>query len=624
MTRRTAIKYFAAAGCAWRSPGLAQESGKSAAQTRDVGTYEEFERNVASAKAAGVTHVLITENFPPALWQFDTPGDPYPAWFIYHPALLKIFPPAGLQQYVNAEYAESVASLFQRRCEILLRHGLKAAYSTNEPSVLPEAFFTNFPELRGPRVDQPNRSRKAHWAPCVDRPEVLAFYRQSMQQLLKRCPEVEIFFLPTSDAGSGLCWAPSLYPGSNGPAWCQGRPMQDRVAGFLSALQEAAKDSGHDIQADLVEIAPRQWMLPTLDRPQLIARSLPPGMAVDHFEGPDGHRLTVRRFSAADGEFAPVLGLPRPIEWARALSGEQANVSSKLVMSFDDQQNLELGFRVLESFRSRPSSTRLETLSALREIAVDTVRPRNADDQLELWLALDDAERYLGTLNFGPVLTMGCVLTRWITRPFVPFPAELTHEETDFFRPFLLQAKGEEEAGDLVDIQAMDMYQGWGARLLVQNIIEKVTASTARASALAQRICDRAGSDQAKWELLIQRIKTLQCFVRTVGNAVEYQAGLDHRKTLKIAPQPDPVLGTRSGWDRDDLLHIARNEIDNTAELHRLLETTKQPLVDTAPVAREETSRRLGPALPAQLKRKIDVMNAHWEDYKRLFTSPNP
>ncbi|HEX4748613.1 MAG TPA: hypothetical protein VH302_03640 [Bryobacteraceae bacterium] len=625
MTRRTAIKSFTAAGCTWKGLSLAQDAGQRATRTGDTGTYdEEFERNAREAKTAGVSHVLITEDFPPALWQFDTPGDPYPVWFIYHPALLKIFPPAAMQRYVNTEYAESVAGLFQRRCEILRRHGLKAAYSTNEPSVLPEAFFSDFPQLRGPRVDQPNRSRKAHFSPCVDRPEVLALYRQSMRQLLNRCPEVEIFFLPTSDAGSGLCWAPSLYPGSNGPVFCQGRPMQDRVTGFLSALHEAAKDSGHDIQADLVEIAPRQWMLPTFDRPQLIARALPAGMAVDHFEAPDGHRVTVRRFSAAEGEFAPVLGIPRPVEWARALSGGQGNVNSKLVMSFDGQQNLDLGFRVLERLRSHPSSTRLETLSALHDLAAETAGARNADDQLELWLALDDAERYLGTLNFGPVLTMGCVLTRWVTRPFVPYPAELTHDEAESFRPFLLQAKGEEEAGDLIDIQAMRMYEGWGARLLVQNIIEKVTAATAHALVLTQRICDRAGSDAAKWELLTQRIKTVQCFVRTVGNAVEYQAGLDRAKASKIAPQPDPVLGTRSGWDRDDLLNIARNEIDNAAELRRLLETTKQRLVDTAPLAREETARRLGPALPVQLKHKIDVMNAHWEDYKRLFTSPNP
>lgn len=625
MNRRTAVKSLALTGALWNGSHAAQGTPRFTLSSGTVAASdsEEFERNTIRAKRAGVTHLLITEHFPPALWQFDVPGDPYPAWYIYQPGLLKIFPPASLQRYVNPEYAETVAGIFQARCEILRRHGLKAAYSTNEPQVIAEAFFTDRPELRGPRVEQPNRSRAARFSPCVDRPEVLALYRESMQLLLRRCPEVEIFSFLTSDSGAGLCWASSLYPGANGPAYCQGRSMQERVAGFLSTLHDAAQEVGHTIQADLVEIAPRQWMLPTFERPQSIARSLPAGMAVDHFEGPDGRRVVVRRFSAADAEFAPVLGIPRPLGWLRTLSsGHGAN--SKLIMSFDDPQSLDLSFRVLERFQDRSSPTRLQTLNSLRELAAETAGQARADDQIELWLALDDAERYLGTLNFGPVLTMGCVLGRWITRPFVPFPTELKQEQAEFFRPFLFQAKGEEEAGDLVDIQGMRMYEGWGARLLVENIIEKVMASTARALALAQKMSDAAGSDRLKWELLEQRLKTLQCFVRTVGNAVKYQAGLDRIKALKIGPEQNPVLGTRSGWDREDLLNIARNEIDNAAHLHRLLETAKEPLVDTAPTAREETMRRFGPALPAQIKRKIDVMNAHWEDYKRLFTAPNP
>jgi hypothetical protein len=32
---------------------------------------------------------------------------------------------------------------------------------------------------------------------------------------------------------------------------------------------------------------------------------------------------------------------------------------------------------------------------------------------------------------------------------------------------------------------------------------------------------------------------------------------------------------------------------------------------------------RKGPDLAGQLKRKMDIMNAHWADYKRLFAFPN-
>jgi len=58
--------------------------------------------------------------------------------------------------------------------------------------------------------------------------------------------------------------------------------------------------------------------------------------------------------------------------------------------------------------------------------------------------------------------------------------------------------------------------------------------------------------------------------------------------------------------------------------LNRLLESTSEPILDLAPTTGEETIMRLGPNVSAQIKHKIDVMNAHWRDYDRLFTVPNP
>jgi hypothetical protein len=228
----------------------------------------------------------------------------------------------------------------------------------------------------------------------------------------------------------------------------------------------------------------------------------------------------------------------------------------------------------------------------------------------------------LGTLNFGPVLTMGGILGRWVNRPLVPFPENLTKAEKSYYRPFLFQARDEEQGDDLVNIQAMRMFEGWGARLLVENIVEKVTGSLNRAEALALRLRE-GSSPSGEWELLGQRLAALQCLVRGAGDIVQYQAQLDRVKALGVKPDPNPVLGAQSGWDRTDLMRLARNEIDNAMRLRQLLLSAKGPLLDLAPTPAEETSRRLGPDLAEQLKRKMDIMNAHWEDYKRLFTTPN-
>jgi hypothetical protein len=575
-----------------------------------------FERNAARAKQLGATHVLITEDIPPALWEMNVPGDPYPAWYMYHPGLLKIFPPAAMEKYMDQAYAEKIAALFQARCEVLRRLGLKAAYGANEPHVLPEAFFTDHPDLRGPRVDHMNRSRTPRFTPCVDQPETLALYRESLQKLLKRLPEVDVFLFTTTDAGSGLCWTPALYPGLNGPSWCQRRPMEDRVAGFLGALNDAAVQSGRKISVDMVEIAPRQWMIPTFDRPEAIARRLPAGMAVNHLEGPDAKRVAIRRFGGGNGEFAPVVGIPRAVSTMRSLMAGGPGPGVKFVVSVADTASADLNFAVLEEFEKAHPRNEADLWAALRDLAGSISGKDHADDLLSLWIGTDDAERYLSTLNFGAVLTMGSVLTRWVNRPLVPFPEDLTAAEKSYYRPYLFQAKGEEQADDLVDIQAMRMYEGWGARLLVQNIIEKVTASLSRSEAAARRL---PGAD-----LQGQRLAVLQLMVRQVDDVVQYQAQLDRVKALGGKPEPNPPLGAQSGWDRTDMIRLARNEIDNAMRLRQLLLTAKGPLLDLASTEEEETSRRLGPDLPDQLKRKMDIMNAHWDDYKRLFTVPNP
>ena len=591
---------------------------------RAASDLEAFERNAARAKQLGATHVVITEDLPPALWEMDVPGDPYPAWYMYHPGLLKIFPPAALEKYVDQDYAERVAALFQARCEVLRRLGLKAAYTANEPHVLPEAFFADHPDLRGPRVDHANRSRTARFAPCVDQPATLALYREALQKLLKRLPEVEVFSFTTTDAGSGLCWTPALYPGLNGPSWCQRRPMEDRVAGFLTALQRCRwPDGPADHRGPGRDCAPPvddSDLRPSrADRAQAARRDGRESSGRSRRPPPRQSAFRRRSGRIRAGGRGPAARSPR---CARLMAGGRAP-GTKFVVSVGDTVGADFNFKC-SKLSARPD--RATKWSCGRRFTIWPARPPariTADDLLSLWMDTDDAERYLGTLNFGPVLTMGGILGRWVNRPLVPFPENLTNEEKSYYRPFLFQAKGEEQADDLIDIQAMRMYEGWGARLLVQNIIEKVTGSLSRAEALALRLRE-GSSSPGEWELLGQRLAALQCLVRGVDDIVEYQAQLDRVKALSVKPDPNPVLGAQSGWDRTDLMRLARNEIDNAMQLRQLLLSAKGPLLDLAPTPAEETIRRLGPDLPAQLKRKMDIMNAHWEDYKRLFTTPNP
>ena len=153
----------------------ALNASASASSTRTTADMARFERRAALAKELGGTHVSITEDLPPALWEFNPPveaypervppggsmipdghsfrpsDDPYPAWFIYRVSLMKIFPPPELQPYVDMKYAGQIAGILEARCAVLRKLGLKAHWNSNEPQVLPEAFFKAYPRLRGPR-----------------------------------------------------------------------------------------------------------------------------------------------------------------------------------------------------------------------------------------------------------------------------------------------------------------------------------------------------------------------------------------------------------------------------------------------------------------------------------------
>jgi hypothetical protein len=610
------------------SCGITLLASPSHAETGDAADLAQFDHKAALSKELGATAMVITEGIPLATWEMDE-ADPYPEWYVHHASLLKIFPPPEVEPYVDKSYAARVSALLEKRCAILRKYGLKAVWNANEPAVMPEAFFTAYPQLRGPRIDQPNRSRKARFAPCVDDPETLKMYRESMQLLLKHCPEVELFNWVTTDAGSGFDWAPSLYPGINGNTNYKDRPLADRVSGFLINAQQAAKDAGHDIEINLNPIEPRPWMIPTfsLEVRQDIIRLLPRGLAVEGYEGPDGRPFNEGLIRGAGGqEFYPVVGLAPPSLDARRGGGKP---SGRIIIDLGDPATVDFNYRLLKATSGMPMDTLIERVTALRAFAASEVGEDQADNLMEVWSELNEVEHNLNILDFGPMLRFGHVLNRWITRPMVPFPEELTPAEKADYRPFLFQAKGEDQADDLVDIQAMRMYEGWGAMLLFQRDIElTMPLLNARNGALDRvgRIRDamKDASAREQWDLKGKRLQAVIYLLQSADDMVEYQAQLDRVKGLAIKPESNPVLGTQSSWDRTDLMDIARKEIDTMVNLRTLLQSTSEPILDLAPTPADETIMRLGPNVPNEIKHKIDTMNAHWRDYDRLFTQPNP
>ncbi|HNY41024.1 MAG TPA: hypothetical protein PKJ41_11535 [Bryobacteraceae bacterium] len=580
-----------------------------------LASFESFARQ---AKQSGATHIVITaEDLPWAMWQMDTPGDPYPAWAVSNVGLLKVSIPEALQPYLPKEYSDTVLGILKARCEVLRKLGLKAAFTTFEPQILPERVYEAHPLWRGPQVDHPLRSRVPRFAPSIDHPEVLALYRESIRNLLKVCPEIEILSLHTNDSGSGMSWSGGLYQGPNGSALFRERKMYQRYNDFFGTLQAGANDARPgplEIDAEWVREA----------TPELVAGKLGAGMAVANFEGPNAtvYKAVVGFLLDYFYPFYPAQGLPLPVRYLEELERAAQSPAQRLFYLIGDRQDADLYLQIYGAFKKRPTTDDASRMQLLRSIAALRVGEENAGALVDAWMALNRVQRDADILNFGGTLFyIGGVHQRWLTRPFVPFPAELLDSETDYYRKFQFQARSETRARDLGDIQGTRQYEGLGGMAVSSQLLVRMQTDLNRARAGMRAIA--ASTAASAWkqriELLDKRIQVFSILVDNCRNGLEYQYILDFARNgrLRRPIEFQEHLTDITEWRA--IKEIARKEMDNSTVLADLLEANKDVLIDTAKTSGEESIRVLGPDLADQLRRKVKIMVKYWEDYERLF-----
>lgn len=588
---------------------------------RDIKEFEDFAKR---AKQSGATHInLSNEDLPFSSWEYDVPDDPYPSWVITNMGLLKIATPEALKTYLPQDYAEKVLSILEERCKVLRKHGLKAAFKTFEPQMLPEKVYEDHPLWRGPRVDHPSRSRTARWAPDIDNSEVLQLYKESFAILLKRCPEIEILSLTTNDSGTGLSWSGGLYSGSTGNTFNKMRRTDERIFSFFSVFIETAKNAGVKMEVDFY--GTRE------DSPEKIAKSLTEGMAIENFEGPDG-----RAFKSEVGfvmDFYqllyPVVGIPDPLKFIEELELANKSTAKRIYVLFGDRFNKDLYFEIYDKFKVNQSNDIITRLVFLKALAVSKVGEHGADQLFNLWMALRDVRSSLIIGNLGgiggSVFYLGSVQERWLTRPFVPFPEELSPQDRNYYRKFQFQAKSEEEANDMANMQANLTYSGWSGRSFMLRLMSSVKFPVSQAKIANTNLLKLNISPEQKkeFQLLDLRLQALEFLCNNAENTISYQAQLDKAKASGYKPEAKTDAGKPSSWERSLILETARREIDNTSLLIQLLESSDSEIFDLAPSKELEDIRRLGPDFKIQLKKKLKIMNEHWLDYNRIYAVPN-
>ncbi len=586
--------------------------------TADIGEYRKL---AEFAKTLDATHLDACQ-IEHSLWQWNrNRKDPYPNWSMHRPSVFKFIVPEELKKYLPADYSRRNLETLKKRAAILREFGFKADFMGMEPAYFPEEAYLEHPAWRGARCDQARRACFEYYAPCVENPEVRSMYVRTVAELCRICP-FDRFKFRTNDSGSALCWSESLYCGKNGPETCRGIPYGKRVADALSMFQEGAAAAGlPDAKVNFrASLGPEEAIFPWLK----------PGQSVNNRTATGASAAYVIGFPNRFTDYtAPIFGLTRLPELVEQLQKAQANPGS----------DVEIGLRTMIEFDAMELLSRYlrkgvgagpaAKWRAIGEIARAFVGDEAAPKLVAAWEALDESiKRTEAFYTGGHLFLLGSLHQRWITRPLVPFPGELQGEDRAYWRDFIFQAQGEEEANNLLDLQANRWLSGHGGEKLMTMVFSRRALPLAEKAAALFAECVKSAVDaRAKRFLADQAQKSAMyvCIIKNAGHAIRFQSILDRTDFTK-----PPVDTSLELWEQGDArLHqlnlIVRAEIDNTLKMIGIIENAADPVFDHAKSDEEQTIMRFGPkkSMIRDLKRKVAIMEAHRRDFLRLYKSYN-
>lgn len=582
----------------------------SSAETRDE--FREFAVQLARLKQFGRVDVCI--NCPALKAEFEVPPNScdWHEYASYNRSVQVFFPDTRLAPFIPEEYVKQNRQMLLYRAGVLKELGLYAAFRSNEPRYLPEAFFERYPDLRGPRVDHPRRSVRMEFAPCFHQPETKEMYRNMASQLFKNVPDLRTLYFSMNDAGSGFCWNDWLYSGPNGPSACKDVDKSQAIITLLNLYSDAARQStGHDVDIYF------KGMFTDVEKSDLAAK-LP---ANCFLEGRSNTR--VRNISTMMDDIYPVRGLLNPLDILRTLCRKGEN-PDRYIFDFwasysRSHERIETVTKlvdiVVETIKNPPGEGEVNILNALKKLCDQWAGPGNSDRLFSSFLELDrivrEAEpalRGLSTLYWG-------VSERQITRPLVINPSLLKPEEEKTFLPFVFNVSMEEARNDYMDIHG-------GDRQIPENAVERLVNGLKRVSVSIEQI--RNAPEQKFLNNMARALRLYACVVRTCGNFNDAQIIRNRNRTILAGPMNYPDKTPTWTGDPDLLAFngIMRDELDNTQEMISLLESGGLDLVSLAKPPFPEDTFILGPDLINQLKAKRKVMLDHWTDIEGYLTTP--
>jgi hypothetical protein len=614
------------------------------------------ERYLREYARLGFTHVEVNALATPFPIEPGVPGEFYPDFYTYCPALDQFVESRLNRGTYPAEYLRANLNRLKENVRLALRYGLTPGLLCFEPRSLPDDFFRKFPTLRGPRVDHPFRSFKPRYALSLVHPAARRHYAELMANLMAEAPELEFMSIWSNDSGSGFEHTKSLYVGRNGGPYLVrewkdddeiARLAADNVVRFYRTLKDAAAKTnprfrvvtrlesfygerkhlepllGDGVDVEVNSLLTSGWENnyphPVYPDVQVLGSALHNSVRAEDAAAAAalekrGGRCFYYHYLAGHGNHEPLLGIPFPwLTFDKLKSCAGQGVSALAHMG--GLHPLEfVPYPVnQEVFRAFQLDSRRDVEEVVAEIAGRFAGARFAPALIEGWRNVETAIR-----KFMPMSLysgFGSVWNRLLVRPLVPDIDRIPESDRAYYEAVMVSPPHNPNRVDLGKDVLFDLipkaYAGTAYRRIDAGVWKPLDAAV-RIFRASVRKASEAGDEAARrlFEDQAVRAEALRGHYTTLRNAAvwifavhEYRGSRNARVKARCRKLLDDMIG---------------REIENARAMIRLWEETDVVWMMTSPLG--ETPFIHGMNYPDLLRKKIELMERHRKD--RPFIDP--
>ena len=583
----------------------------------DPGEFKKLVQSASRLKKFGVVQINIGTLADKSFYEIPKGGNPWNEYACYNATLFKFFPDKRIAPFIPAAFVEKNKALLLAKAKLLKENGMEAAFFANEPGFLPAAFFDQYPQFRGPRVDHPRRSVAKAFSPCMSVKEAQEMYSNMMESMLKAAPEIKSFYYKTNDAGSGNCWSDWLYNGPNGPDHCKGKTTGERIQDFMKALKAGASKANTKI--DIYLSHPQGSSNFSEEERTDIQNHLPGGC---YFRNTPEHET-----KTVTGDFSslyPVKGIFDALSLLNDVKKVEIQKQQIIFINFNsfygrgNESDIvtRLTLDMIADYLQHNGNDEPNSSKELHRYAQQWGGNGNAEELYQALSDLNKAFAYkagnignLNSINWG-------VAARMIDRPLVAVPQRLSREEETYFLPYVFNVSLDEARMDYLDIQ--------GGRWQTKPDSIKVYVNMIGSVCKKLNAVNKQAPEYEFIRQLALSLRIHESLVRSCGNFAIAQKIRDDNAVKLNGPIHRP--GKEGTWAGDsDIITfntVMRDELDNTEQLIRVLENGGINNVCRAKDPHHEDTFLLGPDIVNQLKKKRKIMLDHWRDIEDYMATP--